>query len=99
MSAIKVYLEDCVADRDSNIDRGKNYQQCEEDSHRERDHGPSRGWNFELNQMMSSLVVGIHSIHTFKITRAAALGIAAAPEQVVRFEGQSEHHRQTQLTL
>ncbi len=39
---------------------------------------------------MSSFVVGIHFIHSFEVTRAAALGIAAAPEQVVRFEGQPE---------
>jgi hypothetical protein len=75
---------------DSIIDGAKNYQKCEEGSHRECDHSPSFGWNFELNQVLSSLVVGIHFIHSFEVTRAAALGIAAAPEQVVRFEGQPE---------
>jgi hypothetical protein len=84
--------------RDSNINGGKNYQQCEEDSHRECDHSPSFGWNLELNQVLSSLVVGIHFIHSFKVTKAA-LGIAAAPEQVAQFEGQSVHNQPMQLTL
>jgi len=74
---------------DSNVYRGENYQKGEEKPHRKCDHCPSRERNLELNEMLSPSVVGSHlEITPSKIRESGnVLGIATAPEQVVRFEG------------